>query len=94
METFKAVLKKKVSWGDLDPLGIVFYPRYYEWIDAASQIKEIQEKTVLLNHEIRLSKKSTILAKAYEKRICIRKTEDGFKAIPIPDDMKRLKVWQ
>ncbi len=90
METFKAVLKKKVSWGDLDPLGIVFYPRYYEWIDAASQIKEIQEKTVLLNHEIRLSKKSTILAKAYE-----RKTEDGFKAIPIPDDMReRLKVWQ
>jgi YbgC/YbaW family acyl-CoA thioester hydrolase len=25
-------------WGDLDALGIVFYPRYYEWIDAASHI--------------------------------------------------------
>jgi YbgC/YbaW family acyl-CoA thioester hydrolase len=23
-------------WGDLDSLGIVFYPRYYEWIDASS----------------------------------------------------------
>ena len=22
-------------WGDLDSLGIVFYPRYYEWIDAS-----------------------------------------------------------
>ncbi len=67
METFKAVLKKKVSWGDLDPLGIVFYPRYYEWIDAASQIKEIQEKTVLLNHEIRLSKKALFLPRHMKK---------------------------
>lgn len=25
-------------WGDLDALGIVFYPRYYEWIDAAAHL--------------------------------------------------------
>ncbi len=25
-------------WGDLDPLGIVFYPRYYEWIDASGHL--------------------------------------------------------
>ena len=25
-------------WGDLDPLGIVFYPRYYEWIDACGHL--------------------------------------------------------
>ena len=25
-------------WGDLDPLGIVFYPRYYEWIDGCSHL--------------------------------------------------------
>ena len=25
-------------WGDLDALGIVFYPRYYEWIDAAGHL--------------------------------------------------------
>lgn len=23
-------------WGDLDALGIVFYPRYYEWIDGCA----------------------------------------------------------
>ena len=28
------ILKKKIMWGDLDSLGIVFYPRYYEWMDA------------------------------------------------------------
>lgn len=25
-------------WGDLDSLGIVFYPRYYEWIDASAHL--------------------------------------------------------
>lgn len=25
-------------WGDLDALGIVFYPRYYEWMDACGHL--------------------------------------------------------
>ncbi len=25
-----------VSWGDCDPAGIVFYPRYFEWFDRAT----------------------------------------------------------
>ena len=25
-------------WGDLDSLGIVFYPRYSEWIDASGHL--------------------------------------------------------
>ena len=24
----------RVQWGDCDPAGIVFYPRYFEWFDA------------------------------------------------------------
>jgi YbgC/YbaW family acyl-CoA thioester hydrolase len=28
------VIERKIMWGDLDALGIVYYPRYYEWIDA------------------------------------------------------------
>lgn len=27
------VIQKRIRWGDLDALGIVFYPRYYEWFD-------------------------------------------------------------
>lgn len=27
--------KRVIQWGDLDALGITFYPRYYEWMDAA-----------------------------------------------------------
>jgi YbgC/YbaW family acyl-CoA thioester hydrolase len=25
-------------WGDLDSLGIVFYPRYYEWMDSSGHL--------------------------------------------------------
>ena len=28
------IVERKIMWGDLDALGIVYYPRYYEWIDA------------------------------------------------------------
>ena len=34
----KNVVERKVMWGDLDSLGIVFYPRYYEWIDASGHL--------------------------------------------------------
>lgn len=32
------VIRKKIMWGDLDSLGIVFYPRYYEWMDACGHL--------------------------------------------------------
>ncbi len=32
------IVERKIMWGDLDPLGIVFYPRFYEWIDACGHL--------------------------------------------------------
>jgi YbgC/YbaW family acyl-CoA thioester hydrolase len=32
------IVERKIYWGDLDSLGIVFYPRYYEWIDASGHL--------------------------------------------------------
>jgi 4-hydroxybenzoyl-CoA thioesterase len=32
------VVERKIMWGDLDALGIVFYPRYYEWIDGCGHL--------------------------------------------------------
>jgi len=26
----------RVEWGDCDPAGIVYYPRYFEWFDAST----------------------------------------------------------
>jgi len=30
------IVEKRITWGDLDALGIVFYPRYYEWFDSCA----------------------------------------------------------
>lgn len=32
------IVERKILWGDLDSLGIVFYPRYYEWFDASGHL--------------------------------------------------------
>ena len=34
----RQIVKRKIMWGDLDSLGIVFYPRYYEWVDACAHL--------------------------------------------------------
>lgn len=31
-----ARMARTVEWGDCDPAGIIFYPTYYRWMDAAS----------------------------------------------------------
>ncbi|GHA51610.1 4-hydroxybenzoyl-CoA thioesterase [Amylibacter ulvae] len=28
--------KLQIEWGDCDPAGIVFYPRYFAWFDAST----------------------------------------------------------
>jgi 4-hydroxybenzoyl-CoA thioesterase len=29
-------LRRSLAWGDCDPAGIIYYPTYYRWMDAAS----------------------------------------------------------
>ena len=31
-------VRVQVSWGDCDPAGIVFYPRFYAWMDMVSHV--------------------------------------------------------
>ena len=28
----------RIEWGDCDPAGIVFYPRFFAWMDLASHV--------------------------------------------------------
>lgn len=32
----KNVRTIRIEWGDCDPAGIVFYPRYFEWFDGST----------------------------------------------------------
>ena len=36
MQMLTNTRKIRVQWGDCDPAGIVFYPRYFEWFDAGT----------------------------------------------------------
>ena len=31
-------MRVRVGWGDCDPAGIVFYPRFYAWMDTVSHV--------------------------------------------------------
>ena len=31
-------IRVQVGWGDCDPAGIVFYPRFYAWMDSVSHL--------------------------------------------------------
>jgi 4-hydroxybenzoyl-CoA thioesterase len=35
-ESIVAVFSCQVHWGDCDPAGIIFYPTYFRWMDAAT----------------------------------------------------------
>jgi YbgC/YbaW family acyl-CoA thioester hydrolase len=124
---------RKIMWGDLDSLGIVFYPRFYEWIDASghlffeaiglsmgdmwrerhilfglvetacryhrpgryhqeirivTQIAELGEKTVGLEHVITDRSTGMPLVEGHEKRICLDVSDtDRFRAVDIPPDI-------
>src|SRR5436189_4143675 len=32
----EARFARQVEWGDCDPAGIIFYPTYFRWMDAAT----------------------------------------------------------
>ncbi|MDW8468230.1 MAG: acyl-CoA thioesterase [Burkholderiales bacterium] len=34
-ESIEATFACRVHWGDCDPAGIIFYPTYFRWMDAA-----------------------------------------------------------
>lgn len=35
-QSIASVFACRVQWGDCDPAGIIFYPTYFRWIDAAT----------------------------------------------------------
>lgn len=53
------VVDQKIMWGDLDPLGIVFYPHYYRWMDGCAHL--FMESLGLCMKEL-LTKRSIIFA--------------------------------
>ncbi|MCA1644659.1 MAG: acyl-CoA thioesterase [Chloroflexi bacterium] len=54
-QSFLAV-RTQVRWGDCDPAGIAFFPRFFEWMDLASHA---------LAHEMGISREQTLGPASY-----------------------------
>jgi 4-hydroxybenzoyl-CoA thioesterase len=61
----------RVQWGDCDPAGIVFYPRYFEWFDAS---------TILLFEKATGLKKIEMLEKYAGAGLALLEARASFKA--------------
>ncbi|MDX9745454.1 MAG: thioesterase family protein [Syntrophales bacterium] len=48
---FQFIRERQIGWGDLDSAGIVYYPRYYEWIDTTNHF---MFDAIGLNHKMLL----------------------------------------
>ena len=35
-DSIVGTIRTDVGWGDCDPAGIIFYPTYFRWFDAAT----------------------------------------------------------
>lgn len=127
------VCERRIMWGDLDSLGIVFYPRYYEWMDGCghlffdalalnqgrlwkergvlfglvetscryfgpgrydqriqivTSLEGLEEKTLVLRHEILGLPEKSRMVLGFEKRICLDTSKaERLRAIPIPADI-------
>ena len=52
MTTFTNTRKVRIEWGDCDPAGIIFYPRYFDIFDASTAlIFEILSKAGFRGHQ-------------------------------------------
>ena len=60
----------RVQWGDCDPAGIVFYPRYFEWFDAC---------TILLFEKATGMTKIDMLAKYHGAGLALLEARANFK---------------
>ncbi len=60
----------RVQWGDCDPAGIVFYPRYFEWFDAC---------TILLFEKATGMTKIEMLAKYHGAGLALLEARAEFK---------------
>ena len=75
----------RVEFGDCDPAGIVWFPNFFRWIDAASRHSGIA--TAICS----VSRGEDLILECEEVRIFAAAREGGgIRAVPIPPEIRRL----
>ena len=77
-------VRVQVGWGDCDPAGIVFYPRFYAWMDAVSHV---------LAREIGISRESMLPPAADLVGFPVVGTQAQYVAPARMDDLLEVRTW-
>ena len=83
----------RIEWGDCDPAGIIFYPRYFEIFDASTTLlfeRRLGMSTISFGHssfdvEHQLSLNGETCVECSEKRVWVIRDANGrLKSHPVP----------
>jgi 4-hydroxybenzoyl-CoA thioesterase len=74
----------QVGWGDCDPAGIVFYPRFYAWMDTVSHV---------LAREMGISRESMLPPAADLLGFPVVATRAQYLTPARMDDLLEVRTW-
>src|SRR5437868_860953 len=77
-------VRVQVGWGDCDPAGIVFYPRFYAWMDMVSHV---------LAREMRIARESMIPPGTDMLGFPVVGTEAQYLTPARMDDLLEVRTW-
>ncbi|MBI4483035.1 MAG: acyl-CoA thioesterase [Acidobacteria bacterium] len=59
-------------------------------LEVHTRVEEVRSKGYRLGYEIRRKGEGTLLATGHMSCVCARRGEDGFRAIPLPEELEKL----
>ena len=74
----------QVGWGDCDPAGVVFYPRFYAWMDTVSHV---------LAREMGISRESMLPPAADLLGFPVVATQAQYLTPARMDDVLEVRTW-
>jgi 4-hydroxybenzoyl-CoA thioesterase len=77
-------VRVQVGWGDCDPAGIVFYPRFYAWMDTVSHV---------LAREMGISRESMLPPAADLLGFPVVATQAQYVTPARMDDVLEVRTW-
>ena len=81
-ESGYVAVRTQVRWGDCDPAGIAFYPRFFEWMDMGSHA---------LERELGLTREDVLPPRALNFPLVAARAE--FLAPARMEDIIEIRVW-
>jgi 4-hydroxybenzoyl-CoA thioesterase len=77
-------VRVQVGWGDCDPAGIVYYPRFYAWMDNVSHV---------LTREMGIPRESTLPPGAELLGLPVVGTQAQYLTPVHMDDVLEVRTW-